>query len=602
MAVSEEVLIHVYQTLNSLKGGEAGKKVDELAAYYGVARQTIFRWASVKGLRWRKEKITKGNTKVSEDVLRMAGAMLYASRRTSNEIPLPTCDAKEMLEDSGFDTGVSTGRFLALMRERQISAQDILRPSPHKTLLSEHPNHVWQFDVTNCLQYFLDDRKGMGERDADMTLYKNKIVKTAKAIKKELLRFAVIDHCSGAFYFRYFYATGEKAADGAQFLFEAMRPKEEIMEVYWPEKGKYEQGKYRLHGVPFMMVADKGSIMKSKENENLFKALRIEVETHMPGNPRAKGAVEGLMKIINRFEARLKFERPSSLEELNMWALDWGIMYNSARDIRGVAPRTVLWSKIKPEQLRLCPEEIVYRMLIRKPTFEAKADGARLIRVDNRTYQIPDPNCVKQWVTVSINAYEYPALDVHYNGHVWLCQPIEKDEYGRLTTGVKYGEYKEIKHTETQAAKVEMEGIAEGWGLKWKGTGDKRKAEAPAIGFESPLKVFGHQAEKVGNISIMPKEGTALEIRQPEMPENRPLTSDAQEISRGIASRKISFIELLKKIRKEINRVSPELNQELKAMYAEGIAIKEAEEVIEKVASGQWPVAGEENTGLRMVG
>jgi hypothetical protein len=596
--ISETILNHVYSSLAGLKDGEAGRKAAELAAYYGVKRQTVFRWAAKTGLRWRKERADKGKTSVPKDSLLAAGAILNACKRTSQEIPMPACDAKEILEDSGIDTGgVSTRYFLAKLRENSLSARDLLRPPPHQTLLSEHPNQVWQFDVTNCIQYFLDD-KGMGERDADMTLYKNKIVKTAKQIKKELLRYVAVDHCTGAFYFRYFYASGEKARDGADFLFEAMRPKDELIQRLWPEapsdlsecphaersyRGKLN--KYHFHGVPFMLVTDKGSIVAAKANQALLDSLRVKLEPHLPGNPRAKGAVEGLMHIINRFEARLKLQRPGSLEELNRWALDWCIMFNAVRDMRGVAPRSAMWSRITKEQLRLCPDEQLYRLLIREPTINRRADGARLISLDGMKYQVPDPNCVKQWVNVVRHPFEYPAVEVHFNGYVWLLQPIPVDEYGRLTNGTPYGEYKAVKHTETQSAQTEMEKIAVNWGLTWKGTGNKRRAEAPPAGQESPLKVFGHQADKV-KVDFINRAGSELEVKQPEMPENKPKSIDSFEVERSITPRLIPISEFLIRLVKAAGPISKELNQQLRAQYGENIEFSEAEEVIREMASG----------------
>lgn len=588
--ISETILNHVYQSMSGLAEGEAGKKADELARHYGVTRQTIFRWAGTKGLRWRKEKATKGKTKVSGDVIMKAGAMLLASRRSSNEIPLPACDAKEMLEDSGVDTGVSTGRFLGLMRQREVSAQDILRPSPHQTLLSEHPNHVWQFDVTNCLQYFLDD-KGMGERNPDMELYKNKIVKTAKAIKKELLRYVAVDHCTGAFFFWYYYASGERAIDGADFLFKAMRPKDELIMSVFNGTSASKLGKYHLHGVPFMLIPDKGSIINDKANQNLLESLRIEVEPHLPGNPRAKGAVEGLMKIINRFEARLKFQRPRDLAELNSWALDWAIMYNGVKDMRGVAPRSAMWSTIRSEQLRLCPEESVYKMLIRKPDVDCKCNGAMHFRLNSRTYQIPDSNAANKWIKVVINPYEYPAVEAHFNGQVYLLQPIGKDIYGRLAQGVTYGDYKGIKHTTVQKTKSEMERIAsEQFGVTWKGTGDKRIAVAPPVGHESKLKVFGHQADKV-KVDFISRKGTELEIEQPQ-PLTAPITADAHEVSRSIIDRRIPIMEFFSMLKREIVRIRPELNASLRAAFGDSITKAKAEEVIAEIKeTGTWKAA-----------
>lgn len=544
MPVSETILNHVYQSMSGLAEGEAGKKADELARHYGVTRQTIFRYAGIKGLRWRKEKATKGKTKVSDDAIMKAGAMLLVSRRTSNEITLPACDAKEMLEDSGIDTGVSTGRFLGLMRQREIAAKDILCPSPHQNMLSEHPNHVWQFDVTNCIQYFLDDKgpTGLNERDADMELYKNKIVKTAKAIKKELLRYVAVDHCTGAFFLWYYYASGERAIDGADFLFKAMRPKDEIIKQVFNGTAESKLNKYHLHGVPFMLIPDKGSIMNDKANQNLFKSLRIEVEPHLPGNPRAKGAVEGLMKIINRFEARLKFQRPGNLAELNAWALDWCIKINGVNLMRGVAPRSAMWSTIRSEHLRLCPEEAIYRMLIRKPEEDCKCNGSMHFKLNGRTYQVPDSNASNKWVKVVIHPYEYPKVEAHFSGEVYLLQPIEKDQYGRLSQGTTYGEYKSHKHTVTQKAKSEMEKIAaDEWGISWKGTGDKRRAIAPPVGHETPLKVFGHQADKV-KVDFISRKGTELNIEQPQALTS-PVTADAHEVSRSIIDRRIPIME-----------------------------------------------------------
>ncbi|PKN20404.1 MAG: hypothetical protein CVU71_01025 [Deltaproteobacteria bacterium HGW-Deltaproteobacteria-6] len=589
MAVSESILNHVAATLRGLNASDATRKTRELAAHYGVTTATINRYAAARGIRFRKERKTKGQSGATRDILLNASTLMLTSRRISNEIPLPACDAKMILEDSGIETGgVSTSWFLSRLRQEQISAKDMLRPSPHVRLLSKHPNHVWQFDVTNCLQYRLDTKKGLDERDTEMTMYKNKIVKTAKLIKMELLRYAVVDHCSGAFYFHYFYASGERAADGSEFLFRAMRPKDEMIKKTWNGQSGEKLGKFRFHGVPFMLVSDKGSILTAKANQALMDALRVDVQLHMPGNPRAKGAIEGLMHYINRFEARLKFQRPADLEELNRWALDWCIYANGAIKMRNVAPRSVLWSYITAEQLRLCPEESLYRLLIKEPTITRLAKGDRTISVDGRFYQVPDSQAAGQTVSVVRHPYEYPNVEVHFNGNIWLCQPIDVDVYGRMTNGVEYGTYKGIKHTETQQAKTEMEKKSLEMGLTWKGTGDKRMAVAPPVGFVSPLTVFGHQADKVGNVEFIERKGTPLEIKTANAPINPVIESSASEIPRPLAARRISFTEFLKQLRAEIGIITPAMNADLRANYENGIEVKKAEEVIQQIQDGTW--------------
>lgn len=588
MAVTATILDHVETTLRGLSASDASRRIKELGTHYGVSTATITRWAGKRGIRFRSKRSDKGVSAAPREVLEKASLLLLASRRKSNEIPLPACDAKMMLEDSGIETGgVSTSRFLSRLRQENLAAKDLLKPSPHVRLLSAHPNHVWQFDVTNCLQYFLD-KKGMGERDTEMTMYKNKVVKTAKAIKKELLRYAVVDHCSGAFFFHYFYASGERAIDGSEFLLRAMRPKDELIARTWPAQADTKIGKYRLHGVPFILVADRGSIVAAKANQALFTSLRIDLQTHMPGNPRAKGAIEGLMHLINRFEARLKFRRPADLNELNRWALDWCIYANGVPKMRGVAPRSVLWSYITAEQLRLCPEESLYRLLIKEPTIARLAGGDRIISLDGMSYQVPDAQAAGEWVRVVRHPYEYPNIEVHFNGYIWLCKPIPVDPYGRLADGVSYGTYHAVKHTETQRAKAAMEKQAEELGITWKGTGDKRMAIAPPVGFVSPLTVFGHQADKVGNIEFIERKGTPLDIQQPEMPDNQPIIADAAEVPRPVAAQRISFTELLHRLRAEIGVIAPTMNAALRNRYADGVAVKEAEEVIASIADGTW--------------
>jgi transposase InsO family protein len=592
MAVSETILDHVYRTLKDLKDGQVRPAAKALAAHYGVSEQTIYRYAGTRGLRWRKEKATKGTSRVSRDALVKASALLLASRRSKGHIIMPGRDAKEILEDSGIDTGgVSTSWFLTRMRQESLSGRDLARPSPHAELLSDHPNHVWQFDVTNCTQYFLDDKKGMGERDTELELSKNKIVKTAKSIRRELLRYAAVDHCSGAFYFRYFYSSGERAIDGAQFLFEAMRPKTDL----FPDA----EGKYPMQGVPFILVTDKGSIAVAKANHALFEALRMQLITHMPGNPRAKGAIEGLMKHLLAFEARLKFRRPASLDELNRWAFDWCIYINGARDMRGVAPRSVLWATIPADKLRLCPDEKLYKLLMRQPVIEATANGSCHISVDGNTYRVPDTNAAYKKVKVVRHPFEYPSVEVHFNGFVWLCEPVEKDRYGRKTSGVQYGDYRAPKYTATQKARKEMEQVAAvSFGLAFKGTGDHRRAEAPPLGYESPLQVFGHQAAKVPDVTLTLRPGTPLDVKHPEEPANEQSKHSAFEVSRGSVPRAISTADFIARLVDETGPISTDLNRLVKNAYPDGINVDEVEDLISEIKTGNWrPAASRQGSG-----
>jgi hypothetical protein len=593
--VPREILAHIKQELTGLVGVDYTRRVGELAVRYSKSEQTIGRWANLAGIRRRKEKATKGTTKMDREALLLGASFILASRRLSNQTTLPANDAKEILEDSGLlKTSVSDSLFRAQLRQQKMSARDMCAPSPHKDMKSEHPNHVWQFDVTNCLQYFLDE-KGLGERDMELELEKNKIVKAAKTIRRQLLRYAVVDHCSGEFYFQYFYASGERPEDGEKFLLRAMRPKDELVEVTFADStGK--MGKYNLQGVPFNVYADKGSIARARKLQNLFEALQIVLATHLPGNPRAKGAVEGLMHYLNRFEARLILKRPSSLEELNAWALDWCIRINATKPFRNIAPRAALWSRITNDQLRLCPDEETFWRLVSTGPIEKLVNGSLMIRHNGLKYRVDDVELANTKVTIRENAYESPAIDVHGNGRVWLVRPLEMDTYGRPEDATTFGTYKAHPDTQAQKAKKELETTGAKIGLTFKGTGDKRRAVAPPVGYESPLSVFGNQAEKVPeNMAFITRPGTPLEIKEPERIPNQARATSAFEVPRTSVVRQISVSDFLLRLSREAGPISKDLNRQLKQSYPDGISVDEADSLIEEIQSGKWTGrAGEE--------
>ncbi len=522
MAVSETILDHVYRTLKDLKDGRVRPAAQALAAHYGVAEGTIYRYAGLRGLRWRKEKATKGASRVSRDALVKASALLLASRRSKGHIIMPGRDAKEILEDSGIDTGgVSTSWFLARMRQENISGRDLARPSPHTELLSDHPNHVWQFDVTNCVQYFLTPEKGMGERDTELELSKNKIVKTAKTIRRELLRYAVVDHCSGALYFRYFYSSGERAIDGAQFLYEAMRPKTDL----FPEA----EGKYPFQGVPFILVTDKGSIATAKANHALFEALRMELITHLPGNPRGKGQVENAHNIVERkFEGRLKFMRIRDVDHLNAEAHVWMREFNGARvHSRHGHTRYGLWQKIRAEQLRLAPPRALCEQLLTTKPEPRTVTGSLMISYRVKGFDPADYSLrhidevrVGETVEVCVNPYRAPNIDVivkRTDGTqtTYECAPIARNEAGFWAGAPVIGrEYQGAPDTLTDRHRKEM--AKQAFGVETQREVDaKRKDRTPAFDGIDPVSYLKDQT----HAHYMPRRGQHLPV---EVPRNTP--------------------------------------------------------------------------------
>jgi len=524
----EKQIANISQTL---PGKARRAYVQALSSTYNLSVSTVYRWhremCTETGTleTCRNARSDKGTRLLSDDQTETLASMIFATKRQSNKILMSAKTAQEIADDNnmGFpDVSIST--INRRLRERSLSKAKMKEPSPSIKLITEHPNQLWEFDVSNCIQYFLpepaekdkispsgrNDNAGLQERDVEMTCYKNKL-ENLRAIKKELLRYLVVDHCSGAFFVQYFYSTGETALNAAEFFLAAFKQKQDE--------------RYRFHGVPFNLYLDRGSAVQAGIVQSLMAKLNIKCITHMPGNPRAKGQVEGLHDYVERtFECLLKFHRPRSLEELNAWVLDWTIKVNAADIFRKTAPRSQLWSYITSDQLRLCPPDEVYRkLLVSKPETRKVANDLK-VSYEGKVYIVPNPNLKGEEVSITYSPYEYPNISLSHDSLLFpLClSPCqEPDMFGRITDGAvvfEVGEdgklkYRRHKDTETQIGLKAAEKKLEALGLTMKGAGDKRRAVAPAIG-EEKLTVFGHQADKVGKVAYLDRPGTQMPIEK----------------------------------------------------------------------------------------
>jgi len=490
-------------------GGARSEYVRSLAEHYNVSVSTIYRWHRDNApASERKARADKGTRTLSTEQTEDLAGLIFASKRQSNKVLMSAKTAREIADDNSFglpDVSVST--INRRLREVSLSKKKMKAPSPSIRLITQHPNQLWEFDVSNCVQYFLDD-KGLGERDVEMELYKNKI-KNFKSIKKELLRYLIVDHTSGAFWLHYFYTSGETAMNAAEFFLSAFKEK--------------NNKSYRFHGVPFCLYVDRGSAVKSAMIRGLLEKLHIKCLTHLPGNPRAKGMVEGLHDYVERnFESRLTFHGPRDLSQLNAWAVDWAVETNAVEIYRDTAPRSQLWSYITKDQLRLCPPEDVFRRLLASKAEERTVTNNLFIQYDGNFYRVPDANLSGERVAVSYSPYEYPNIEVAHPAleHPLCLSPCQQaDKFGRITDGGVVFQlddegnptYKRPKDTQTQKGLKRVEKNLEAYGLKFRGTGDKRRAMAPAPGDEN-LVVFGHQADKTAHIAYLDRPGTVLPV------------------------------------------------------------------------------------------
>lgn len=559
----------IYNALMNLSDDERTNEVKRLAKYYNCSISTIWRKANKAGIRVRKERSNKGETAVDEWILEHAAALINKSRRKNDKF---TFDIKEiykhMQEDLGIVIDVSYPRFCELLRERGLTVSEFKKATPHVQVISEHPNQLHQFDVSICLQWYFDDKKGELEEDTNYKrkYYANKIEQTVEQElrgKKKLHRYVLVDHTSGAFFFWYYYALGENSIDGADFLFKAWSSKKELVSNITKEE---YNGIYQFQGLPKILYTDQGAILKRKALKNLMESLNIQVKFHQSGNPRAKGMVEGLMNIIEKgFESRLKIYGIKNVDELNAYALKWCVERNLLKGFRGAkVSRIELWRKIKPEQFIKCPAYDIWAALIQEDPVKRKVDGNGNISYMNKTYTITDTNVFYKEVTVKPHAFIKDSINVHYDGLVFTLEANQKDEFNRTISknAVKVGENKALKETATQKFDKKSEEILSNiYGVDFHGNGNKRTMRPPTAPKEETVL-------ETDNIAYITPAGSDAQVNP-----TAPITKEKQVMknTKKQEERYIKLSELIRMYNTEHGRITVEQREVLEQAYPKGV-------------------------------
>jgi hypothetical protein len=325
----------------------------------------------------RKARKDAGTSSVDSQTLNIIAAMTKNGVRKNGKATMPVNVAVSVMAMNDKDISVSPGRVRQLLRDNELSGKSIKKPAPHVRMRSLYPNHVHCVDPSLCLIYFTPTGGQHILRDDEV--YKNKPWLIGKEDLK-CWRYVLTDHYSATVCVRYYAAAGEKQENLYDFLLYA-----------WAKK---QSASYVFHGVPEMIIWDKGSANMSRAIKNALVALRVENWSHAPGAPRAKGQVENGNNLVEtHFECLLKLEEVTSIESLNDAAERWCAAYN-ANEIprldarlhrmgRVVGVRTMLWQRIPSDHLHELPDAEVCRQIFTTGMVTRKVAGDLTIRVSH---------------------------------------------------------------------------------------------------------------------------------------------------------------------------------------------------------------------------
>ena len=332
---------------------ERGDLVRRWAVQFGLSRSTVLRYLSKAGVKPTRRSTggRKSEHSLSDAQLEQVVAQIYLTIRENGKKITGVAEAIRMAELRGLipENSLSVSQARRWMKSHDLLVRDVTSPVPTGQLYSKYPNHVQLFDASICLQWeFPSIKERMKFLNWRIDLGRNKIVEeVARRIDQKrsiIWRIAIVDHFSNLIYVKYYQLSGESAVATAQFLQDA-----------WFQKNNPA---ILFHGVPKILIADRGPGNKSQVVENLCRNYGVELRLHETGHAWAKGSVEVAHNIIEtHFECFLSANPPLDIDDLNARAEDWQARYNANQVLRRnglrLDTRNALWSSIAAEDLRV---------------------------------------------------------------------------------------------------------------------------------------------------------------------------------------------------------------------------------------------------------
>lgn len=577
--------------LDSAGHGERGPILDEVQAFLGCSRQTIYRqlkqlcgWSTK-----RKARSDKGSTSMSEEALVALAAMSRESIRDNGKQTLFTSTARGILEQNGFDINLSNTQINRLLRQRKLDTKSQKVANPVQSLRGLYPNYAHEVDPSLCLIYYMHGKQRvMRERE----FYKNKLENFAK-VKFKVWRYTLYDRASGMIIPWYVEAAGENQYSLFQFL----------MFAWGKQEGRL------FHGVPAILYWDKGSANTSHSIKNLLDHLEVKYFEHEAGNARAKGGVENANNIIEtQFESRLRFEPVNDIAQLNQSALVWAEAYNAnllpGQDTRlrrlgleEAVSRQSLWQYITAEQLRTLPSLEVCKALMTSKEQERQVKPDLTITFkhpqagQSLSYSLKglEGVAVKDNILVRALVYGDCAIQIQVNRYdgaplTYRVEPERDfDKFGqRLSAAIIGEEFKSQSHTLIEYAAKQMDALA----YPGQSEDEVKKSRAKqAVPFGGKLNAHSYLND-IEHPIYLPKNG--LEIATPEH-----LTSSVSLVSVTAAMLRIT---------KAIGRsLRTEEHQWLSKRYKDGIPEDNVDSVIQLFKQPVQITQHNGTTGLKLV-
>ena len=396
--------------------GDRGRIVARLAETLNRSLNTTYQYLKKYG-GWesgKKPRKGKGETCVPEALCRKIAGLVICGDRANGKRPMCIKDAVKRWEANGEgiadpETGEVTMpsvETISRALRRYGSHPDQLRvASPSVRMRTEYPNRLWQADASVCVLYRIRGTGNIGLMKEE-SYNEKKPENLIKIRNTRIVRYIVVDHCSGNFYLRYEQAAGEDAKGFLDTLIDAIT-----------DRGPQDV----MHGVPEILYTDPGPGPASSLVTGFCGQMGITPAQHVPGRARATGSVEKCQDIVEcKFESRLRFLEVPDIAQLQELADRWRRYFcATAIHTRTKKTRNDVWLSIPAEKLRTAEADVMHSIAawgeVRcqvKDDFTISADTRTHYGV--RRYDLRELGYhglqVRDSVSVRLNPYKAPSI------------------------------------------------------------------------------------------------------------------------------------------------------------------------------------------------
>lgn len=534
-----------------------GAIIDEASRALGVSRPTCYRWLKDFMPGSRKRRADAGSLTLPEDEARVISTYLAegyrknAKKLVSVDRALSDLRVNGLIRADAVDESTGEVRQLCAstvhraLRSYGLHPEQIRRATPHVSLMTDHPNELWQVDASVCVVFYLPQGGAMITEIDQAVHYKNK-PENIKGIEQcRVIRYVGTDHCSGTVRWRY-YPHSETGEHTVRF-------------VAWM-MGRERPASDPFHGRPKHLMVDPGATSAGLV-KRFCQRMGINLIVNKAHNPRAKGQVECANNLVEcEFEGGLKNRRADirSIDQLNTLAEQYQIWWNAtAVHTRHNETRFGNWVRISAAQLVKTPAEAILLELATNEPVERKVQGDMTVEFRGQRWEVRDVPGVM--VGEKLRVHWHPFID---NTAMAVIEDAEGEQHialTQVTTNVNgfpsnarhIGEYRALPDTRLETNRKTLARIATGEAVL--DTAEKlrnRKDYVPMQGRVNPYK----QAEEADLLDYLPKRSTELTITRPVFV--APLLTHTQAALRLVRSGVA---------------MSPERNALLRQWYVDGI-------------------------------